>query len=67
MKTLHFLGILLGTTLSATRYAHDSVMSSGTYNYYISGYIGSFHYCFVFSYNDVNTEQVYDTLGHLLI
>lgn len=63
MKTLHFSGILPGATLAIARHAHDQMMGSKTYNYYISGSLGSFHYYFIFSNNDINTEQVHDTLG----
>jgi hypothetical protein len=45
MQNLRFLGTLPGATLAMARYTRDLVMSSGTYNYYISGYFGSFHYC----------------------
>ena len=67
MQTLCFLGTLPGATLATACCAYDLVMSSGTYSYYIFGYFGSFHYCFIFSDNNVNTEHVHDTLGHLLI
>jgi len=42
-------------------------MGSRTYSYYVLGYFGSCHYCFVFSDFDISAEQIHNTLGHLII
>ena len=56
MQVLHFNGILPGATLTTARRAHGPIIGSGTYNYYIFGYIGPCHYCFEFSANDINAD-----------
>lgn len=57
MQTLHFSRSHPGTTLALARCAHEPIMGSRAYNYYVYGYFGSYHYCFEFSSNDTNTEQ----------
>ena len=49
------------------QHAHEPTMGSRTYSYYVLGYFGSCHYCFVFSDFDISAEQIHNTLGHLII
>jgi hypothetical protein len=67
MQVLHFMGILPGATHTAECHAHGPTTGSGTFNYYIFSYNGSCQYCSEFSANNTNSEQMHDTLVHLLI
>jgi hypothetical protein len=67
MRMLHFTGILPGATLGTASHAHGPREASTTYDYYVSGYFGSCHYCFIFTTTNGVIGQAHDVLGKLLI
>jgi hypothetical protein len=62
MQVLHFTGIIPRATLTTACHAHGPAMGSGTFNYYIFGYIRSCQYCFEFSANNTNSPSKCGTL-----
>ena len=69
MQALLLNVVIPKTMLATTRTAHGPTTDSGTYNYYISSYIGSCQYRFEFSPNNTHDGIIPrdNTLGSLVI